>query len=94
VYLALVIRYMAHWSTELTHILFFVTTILFLGILEVGHMDGTVIFSYHEHGIEFNVTIYHLLLATIAIMLVAIGWMEYKREQLEEIIRELLEKRE
>gem|GEM_PF-6717127 len=93
-YLALVVRYMAHWSTELTHILFFVTAILILGILEVGHMDSTVVFSYNGHGVEFSVTIYHLLLATIAIMLIAIGWMEYKREQLEQIIQEFLGRKE
>jgi len=85
---------MAHWSTELTHILFFVTAILILGILEVGHMDSTVVFSYNGHGVEFSVTIYHLLLATIAIMLIAIGWMEYKREQLEQIIQEFLGRKE
>ncbi len=90
-YLALVIRYMAHWSTELTHILFFVTTILILGIAEIGHMDSIVVFSYHEHGIEFSVTIYHILLGTILIILTAIGWMEYRREQLEQIIQEFLE---
>jgi len=81
---------MAHWSTELTHILFFVTAILILGILEIGHMDSAVVFAYSDHGIHFTITIYDVLLGTILLMLVAIGWLEYKREELERLIEEYL----
>ncbi len=81
---------MAHWSTELTHILFFVTAILVLGILEVGHMDTTKVISYVVAGHKITITVYHILLGTILIMLAAIGWLEYKREELEKIIEEYL----
>jgi hypothetical protein len=87
-----VLRYMAHWNTELTHILFLITTILILGILEVGHMDNTAIFSYNAHGISFSITVYHLLVATIFLIITAVLWMEYKREQLERIIEEIVPK--
>ncbi len=84
-----VLEYIAHWNTELVYLLFLITFLMIIAVFSVTGKDSAVLISFA--GIK--VTAYHILITTLVLAFLIFVWAQYRRERLEEYLREMLRRR-
>jgi len=87
------LEYVSHWNTELVYLLFLITFLMVGAVFVVNDHVSNTILEYSGHGIKFTVRILDLLLVILAMAFLVFLWAQYKREVLEEYLREILRRR-
>ncbi|HIQ10332.1 MAG TPA: hypothetical protein EYH23_02345 [Euryarchaeota archaeon] len=90
---ALLLEYVSHWNTELVYLLFLITFLTVGAVFVVSGQADNVIIAYEGYGFKITVRVLDTLLAVLAVAFLVFIWAQYRRESLENYLREILRRR-
>jgi len=80
---------MAHWNTELVYLLFLITFLVIAAVFAVSGQETYVILTV----LGRDITVFDVLIVTLILAFLIFVWAQYRREKLEEYLREMLRRR-
>ncbi len=80
---------MAHWNTELVYLLFLITFLVIAAVFTVSGQETYVILTV----LGRDITVFDVLIVTLILAFLIFVWAQYRREKLEEYLREMLRRR-
>ncbi len=80
---------MAHWNTELVYLLFLITFLMIAAVFSVSGQESYVLFTVFGK----DITVFDVLITVLVAAFAIFVWAQYRRERLEQYLREMLRMR-